>query len=43
MVGPVDELDFVARLQFALDGVADPWVEPEKAQVDIRQFEALPL
>jgi len=35
--------DLWARLQFALDGVADPWVEPEKAQVDIRQFEALPL
>ncbi|MEO7337060.1 MAG: nitrite reductase large subunit, partial [Caldimonas sp.] len=30
-----------ASLQFALDGAADPWVEPEKAHVDTRQFEAL--
>ena len=40
---PASRADLWARLQFALDGVADPWVEPEKAQVDIRQFEALPL
>ncbi len=31
-----------ARLQFALDGEPDPWVEPEKARIDARQFEALP-
>lgn len=27
-----------ARLQFALDGEPDPWHEPEKAAVDMRQF-----
>jgi nitrite reductase (NADH) large subunit len=26
------------RLQFALDGEPDPWHEPEKARVDLRQF-----
>jgi nitrite reductase (NADH) large subunit len=26
------------RLQFALDGEPDPWHEPEKAQVDLKQF-----
>ena len=26
------------RLQFALDGEPDPWFEPAKAQVDLRQF-----
>jgi len=26
------------RLQFSLDGEPDPWVEPEKAAVDTRQF-----
>jgi nitrite reductase (NADH) large subunit len=26
------------RLLFSLDGEADPWHEPEKAQVDVRQF-----
>ena len=30
-----------ARLQFALDGEPDPWVELEKARVDARQFEPL--
>jgi len=30
------------RLQFALDGEPDPWVELEKAKVDARQFEAIP-
>jgi nitrite reductase (NADH) large subunit len=30
------------RLQFALDGEPDPWFEFDKAQVDTRQFEALP-
>ena len=29
------------RLQFALDGEPDPWVEMEKAKVDVRQFDAL--
>ena len=27
-----------ARLQFALDGEPDPWHEPEKARVDLKQF-----
>jgi nitrite reductase (NADH) large subunit len=26
------------RLQFALDGEPDPWHEPERANVDVRQF-----
>ena len=26
------------RLQFSLDGEPDPWVEPEKAGIDLRQF-----
>jgi nitrite reductase (NADH) large subunit len=26
------------RLQFALDGEPDPWFEPDKAEVDRRQF-----
>jgi len=30
------------RLQFALDGEPDPWFEFERAQVDLRQFQALP-
>ena len=30
-----------ARLQFALDGEPDPWVELDKARVDTRQFETL--
>jgi len=30
-----------ARLQFALDGEPDPWVELDKARVDARQFETL--
>ena len=29
------------RLLFALDGEPDPWHEPEKAQVDLRQFTSL--
>ena len=29
------------RLQFALDGEPDPWLEMEKAKVDVRQFDAL--
>jgi len=29
------------RLLFSLEGEADPWHEPEKAQVDTRQFERL--
>jgi nitrite reductase (NADH) large subunit len=29
------------RLQFALDGEPDPWREPEKAGVDLRQFAPL--
>jgi nitrite reductase (NADH) large subunit len=29
------------RLQFALDGEPDPWHEPEKARVDLRQFEPM--
>ena len=32
-----------ARLQFALDGEPDPWVDFEKAQVDLRQFQPLAL
>jgi nitrite reductase (NADH) large subunit len=31
-----------ARLQFALDGEPDPWVDFERAQVDVRQFDAIP-
>jgi nitrite reductase (NADH) large subunit len=27
------------RLQFALDGEPDPWHEPRKAGIDLRQFE----
>jgi len=30
------------QLQFALDGEPDPWFEFDKAQVDARQFDALP-
>ncbi len=30
------------RLQFSLDGEPDPWFEHAKAQVDLRQFDALP-
>jgi nitrite reductase (NADH) large subunit len=30
-----------ARLQFALDGEPDPWHEPRRAGVDLRQFEPL--
>jgi nitrite reductase (NADH) large subunit len=30
------------RLQFALDGEPDPWHEPAKAGVDLRQFGPLP-
>jgi nitrite reductase (NADH) large subunit len=29
------------RLQFALDGEPDPWHEPRRAGVDLRQFEPL--
>jgi nitrite reductase (NADH) large subunit len=29
------------KLQFSLDGEPDPWFEFEKAQVDLRQFEAI--
>jgi nitrite reductase (NADH) large subunit len=29
------------RLLFSLEGEADPWHEPEKAQVDTRQFAPL--
>ena len=29
------------RLQFALDGEPDPWVEFDKAKVDARQFDAV--
>ncbi len=31
------------RLQFALDGEPDPWFEFDKAALDTRQFEALPV
>ncbi|PXX43237.1 nitrite reductase large subunit NirB [Undibacterium pigrum] len=34
--------DLYQRLLFALEGESDPWHEPEKAQVDTRQFERLP-
>ncbi|MEW6097671.1 MAG: nitrite reductase large subunit NirB [Pseudomonadota bacterium] len=30
-----------ARLRFSLEGEPDPWVEFDKARVDLRQFEAL--
>ena len=30
------------RLQFSLDGEPDPWHEPAKAGVDLRQFHPLP-
>ncbi len=30
-----------AELQYALDGEPDPWVDFDKAKVDLRQFEAL--
>ena len=29
------------RLQFSLDGEPDPWFEPARARVDVRQFERL--
>jgi len=29
------------RLQFALEGEPDPWRDPAKAGIDLRQFEAL--
>lgn len=32
-----------ARLQFALDGEPDPWHEPERARVDLKQFVPLTL
>ena len=32
-----------ARLQFALDGAPDPWLEIDKAGIDARQFEAIPV
>jgi nitrite reductase (NADH) large subunit len=31
------------RLQFSLDGEPDPWVDFEKAKVDLRQFEPVAL
>jgi nitrite reductase (NADH) large subunit len=31
------------RLQFSLDGEPDPWFEHARAQVDLRQFDALPV
>ena len=31
------------RLQFALDGEPDPWFEFDKAAVDTRQFDAIPV
>jgi nitrite reductase (NADH) large subunit len=31
------------RLQFSLDGEPDPWFEHANAQVDLRQFDALPV
>ncbi len=33
--------ELYAKLLFALEGESDPWHEPEKAQVDTRQFEML--
>ncbi len=33
--------ELYANLLFALEGESDPWHEPEKAQVDTRQFEML--
>jgi nitrite reductase (NADH) large subunit len=33
--------DLYQRLLFSLEGEVDPWHEPEKAQVDTRQFEML--
>ncbi|MDY7538970.1 nitrite reductase large subunit NirB [Undibacterium sp. 5I1] len=33
--------DLYQRLLFSLEGESDPWHEPEKAQVDTRQFEML--
>jgi nitrite reductase (NADH) large subunit len=35
-------LELWERLQFALDGEPDPWQEPAKAGVDLRQFHPLP-
>lgn len=32
-----------ARLQFSLDGEPDPWFEFSRAEVDLRQFDKLPL
>ena len=29
------------RLRFSLDGEPDPWHEPERAHVDVRQFEPI--
>ncbi len=33
--------DLWERLQFALDGEPDPWHDPAKAGIDLRQFEAV--
>ena len=38
---PVNRKALWERLQFSLDGEPDPWVETEKAKVDVRQFHAL--
>lgn len=37
----VNRHELYQRLLFALEGEPDPWHEPEKAMVDIRQFAAL--
>jgi nitrite reductase (NADH) large subunit len=39
---PERRLELWERLQFALDGAPDPWLESAKAGVDVRQFQALP-
>jgi nitrite reductase (NADH) large subunit len=39
---PERRLELWERLQFALDGAPDPWLESAKAGVDVRQFQPLP-
>jgi nitrite reductase (NADH) large subunit len=39
---PQRRRELYERLLFALDGAADPWLEPQRAGVDLRQFHPLP-
>ncbi len=38
---PERRLELWERLQFALDGAPDPWLESAKAGVDVRQFQTI--